>query len=158
MNEAEIEQNIIPWKNEASEQAMFAASRVEAGAIDTIQSATEEMTRGAAEERQFMTKAAGQSEEANRGWARDAAEKTQTMLASMANAQGGFQDLQTCMSGLVEGVVRTNLRLAQEMFLVRSPHAFVELQRRFLHEYFDAFQEGTAALIRATSQSRNAAA
>ena len=69
------------------------------------------------------------------------------------HAQGGLLDLQACMTGLLQGVIHTNLRLAQEIFLAQSPRAFAELQQRFLHEYFDAFEQGAAALMHVTTQS-----
>ena len=57
MSEAEIGQNIVPWKNEASEQAILAGSRVEEAALD---SDADGMKRGVEEEREFMNKAADQ--------------------------------------------------------------------------------------------------
>ena len=66
MSEAENKQNVIPWKNEASEQAMLAAARVEEAGVDSIQSATAGIENGSDEQRQFMTKAADRFEEASR--------------------------------------------------------------------------------------------
>jgi hypothetical protein len=60
----------------------------------------------------------------------------------------GLHDAEGFMGDLVQGVIRTNLRLAQEMFQVRSPQAFIELQMRFMQEYFEAFQQGAAAMMR----------
>jgi hypothetical protein len=152
MSEAKtsIGQNIVPWKSEASEQAMLAVSRAEEAA-DSIRSATEWMTQGAEGQREFVRNAAEQFGDASRSFADGNAEKMHTLLTFASSVEGGFQDLQECLAGLVEGVVRTNLRLAQEMFLVESPRAFAELQQRFMREYFDAFEQGAAALIRATS-------
>jgi hypothetical protein len=76
------------------------------------------------------------------------------MMTFAGMAQGGAQDLQGFLNGLVEGVIRTNLRLAQEIFLVESPRAFVELQQRFVYDYLEAFQQGVSALIRATERTR----
>lgn len=158
MSEAEtsIGQNTVPRKNEASEQAMLAVSRVEEAAVDSMQSATDAMTRGAEEQREFAHDAAEKFGEAGRTLAQSSAEKMHTLLTFAGSA--GLQDMQACMTSLVEGVVRTNLRLAQEMFLVESPRAFLELQQRFMREYFDAFQQGAAALIRATTSSGKEAA
>jgi hypothetical protein len=120
-------QNIVPWKNEASETAL----------------------RDAAEEqRRFMSKAAEFFKEANRGLGHGAVEETQMTLTFMAG-QGDLRDLQACMSKLIESVIRTNLRQAQELFLVDSPSAFIELHQRFMREYFQTIQQGIEALIRA---------
>ena len=81
------------------------------------------------------------------------------MTSPFVHTQGGLADLQASMSGLLEGVIRTNLRLAQEIFMAQTPRAFAELQQRFLLEYFNAFQQGAAALMRVTTQTadRNSA-
>jgi hypothetical protein len=80
----------------------------------------------------------------------NSAEKMRTLVTFAGMAQGGAQDLQGCLNGLVAGEMRTNLRLAQEIFLVESPRAFAELQQRFMHDYFAAVHQGISALIRAT--------
>lgn len=144
MSEDKIGQNIIPWKNEASEEAMLAVARV---GEDAIHSASAGMKEAGNEQREFVHDAAGRFEEAGRALAQSAGEKMHTMI--MFPGSEGLQDMQASMTGLIEGVVRTNLRLAQEIFMVQSPRAFLELQQRFMQEYFQAFQQGTEALIRA---------
>jgi hypothetical protein len=154
MNEAEtmtVGRNIIDWKHEASQQAISAASQAADVATSTAQSAEAAMTRGADQQREFVRESARSFGEARRDLGQGSAEKMHTLLSFASMTQGGLLDLQDCLTGLLEGVVRTNLRLAQEIFLVESPRAFAELQQRFLREYFDAFQEGAAALIHATS-------
>jgi hypothetical protein len=73
------------------------------------------------------------------------------MLLAAPPVHGESPDLQTYLTGLVEGVVRTNLRLAEELFLVDSPQAFAHLQQRFVCEYLTTFQRGIAALMHATN-------
>jgi len=73
------------------------------------------------------------------------------LLAFACTPSEGVHDLQARLSGLVDGVVQTNLRMAQELFLAKSPRDYAELQQRFLIEYLDAFQQGVAALLRVTS-------
>jgi hypothetical protein len=140
------------WKKEASTQAIQAVSQVEEITEKSTRSASETMTHTAEEQREVMNKAAEQFGNAGRGFAQGSAEKLHTLMTFAGMAQGGAQDLQGCLHGLVEGVMRTNLRLAQEIFLVESPRAFVELQQRFVRDYFDAFQQGVSALIRATER------
>ena len=53
------------------------------------------------------------------------------------------------MTGLVEGVVQTNLRAAQELFRMANPAPFVELQQRFAREYTDMLMQNSATLVRA---------
>ena len=52
-----------------------------------------------------------------------------------------------------EPVIRTNLRIAQEIFLVESPRAMVELQQRFTRDYFEAYHRGISALIRVANEA-----
>jgi hypothetical protein len=149
----ETETNITAWQREAAPQAV---SQIESAATDTMRSASEAMTRNADGQRETMDKAAEQFGDASRGLAQDSAEKMHVlmMMTFAGMAQGGAQDLQGFLNGLVEGVIRTNLRLAQEIFLVESPRAFVELQQRFVYDYLEAFQQGVSALIRATERTR----
>ena len=64
-------------------------------------------------------------------------------------AEGGLRDLQQGVTGLVEGVVQTNLRAAQELFRLANPAPFVELQQRFAREYTDTVLRNSATLVRA---------
>jgi hypothetical protein len=74
----------------------------------------------------------------------------ESRLMAMPNAaEGGLRDLQQNMAGLVEGVVRTNLRMAQELFRQNDPASVAELQQRFLREYTEALLQGSAALAQA---------
>ena len=75
------------------------------------------------------------------------------LMALPSAANGGLHDLQQSMTGLIEGVVRTNLRATQELFRLANPAAFVELQQRFMREYMDALMQGTATLVRATRRT-----
>jgi hypothetical protein len=115
------------------------------------------MAQGLEKRREFVRDAAGQFGEASRGFVEDSAAKPDSLLRFAGCAHGGPENLQGFLAGLVEGVVRTNLRLAQELLLVESPGAFIELQQRFMREYFDAFQHGADALIRITNRFRNEA-
>jgi hypothetical protein len=107
-------------------------------------------------QRQLVQTASKQFEEMTRKLAQAAQGTTEDMRAFIAlptAAKGGLQDLQQSMTGLIEGVVRTNLRATQELFQLASPSAFVELQQRFVHEYLDVLMQGTATLVRATRRT-----
>jgi hypothetical protein len=64
-------------------------------------------------------------------------------------AEGGLHDMRQGMAGLIEGVVQTNLRVAQELLRLSNPVAVVELQQRFAQEYVSTVMQGTATLVRA---------
>jgi hypothetical protein len=64
-------------------------------------------------------------------------------------AEGGLRDLQQGMTGLFEGVVQTNLRVAQELFRLANPAPIVELQQRFVREYTDTLVQNSATVVRA---------
>lgn len=80
-------------------------------------------------------------------------EDVRSLIAFPGTARGGLQDWQQGVNGLIEGVVRTNLRATQELFRLANPAAFVELQHRFVREYLDAFIENSAILVRAVRRT-----
>ncbi len=81
------------------------------------------------------------------------AEDVRTLMALPIVAGRGLQDLHDGLTGLIEGVVQTNLRVTQELFRLRDPAAFLELQQRFMREYMNALMEGSAAFMRAMQQT-----
>ena len=104
--------------------------------------ASEMVRRGgqdvAESQRQFVQDAAERFEEVSRKVAQavqGTTEDVRTLMALPNAAQGGLQDLQESVTGLVEGVVQTNLRATQELFRLANPSAVVELQQRFVREY-----------------------
>ncbi len=122
--------------------------------------AGETMRRGAADfaetQREFLQNAAERFQHVSQKIAETAqgnAEDLRALMTLPNAAQGGLQDVQRSVTGLVEGVVRTNLRAAQELFQLANPGVFVELQQRFAREYFDAVMQGTATLVRATRRT-----
>ena len=72
-------------------------------------------------------------------------------------AEGGLRDLQQGVTGLVEGVVQTNLRAAQELFRLANPAPVVELQQRFAREYTDTLLQNSATLVRAVRRTADEA-
>src|SRR4029453_11369237 len=103
-------------------------------------------------QRQIVQDAAERFEEVSRKVAEAARGTSENMrrLMTLPNAaEGGLRDIQQGMVGLFEGVVQTNLRVAQELFRLASPAPFVELQQRFAREYTDTLLRNSATLVRA---------
>src|SRR5215211_2939769 len=103
-------------------------------------------------QRQIAQDAAERFEEVSRKVAEAAKGTTENVRQLMAlpnAAEGGLRDLQQGVTGLVEGVVQTNLRAAQELFRLANPAPLVELQQRFAREYTDTMLRNGATLIRA---------
>jgi len=107
-------------------------------------------------QREIVQQAAGRFEEVSHKVAEATQRNSEDLRALMSlpnAAQGGLQDLQQSVAGLVEGVVRTNLRATQELFQLANPAVYVELQQRFAREFLDKWMQGTATLVRATRRT-----
>ena len=103
-------------------------------------------------QRQIAQDAAQRFEEVSRKVAeatKGTTENVRQLMALPNAAEGGLRDLQQGVTGLVEGVVRTNLRAAQELFRLANPAPLVELQQRFVREYTDTLLQNSATLARA---------
>jgi hypothetical protein len=130
-----------------------AAQRAGAAASETVQRSAEAVVDS---QRVFVQQAAERFQDVSQKIAEAVQGTTEDVRALMVipnSAQGGLRDLQQSVVGLVEGVVRTNLRATQELFQLANPGAFVELQQRFAREYLDALMQGTATLVRATRRT-----
>src|SRR5918997_1163227 len=111
-------------------------------------------------QRQIVQDAAQRFEEVSRkvaDAARGTTENVRQLMALPNAAEGGLRDLQQGVTGLVEGVVRTNLRAAQELFRLANPAPVVELQQRFAREYTDALLQNSATLVRAVRRTADEA-
>jgi hypothetical protein len=107
-------------------------------------------------QREFLQKTAQQFEAASRKLADAAPGNVENLRALMTlpnTAQGGLQELQQSVAGLVQGVVQTNLRAAQELFQLANPAALVEVQQRFVRDYLEALLQGTANVVRASRRT-----
>ena len=82
-----------------------------------------------------------------------AAGMRQLMAAAPGSGTGGAQDAQRATSRLFEGVMATNKRFADALLDRAEPGPAVELQRRFVGEYFDALAQGGTLLLRATEEA-----
>ncbi len=107
-----------------------------------------------------MQDAAQRAEEVSRKVAEAAQGTTENVRQLMAlpnAAEGGLRDLQQGVAGLFEGVVQTNLRVAQELFRLTNLAPMVELQQRFAREYTDALLQNSAVLVRAVRRTADEA-
>src|SRR5215212_4470313 len=103
-------------------------------------------------QRRIVQDAAERFEEVSRKVAeatRGTSENMRRLMTLPNAAEGDLRDIQRSMTGLFEGVVQTNLRVAQELFRLANPAPFVELQQRFVREYTDALLRNGATLVRA---------
>ena len=80
-------------------------------------------------------------------------EDVRSFMVLPSAARGGLQDLQQGVTGLIEGVVQTNLRATQELFRLANPGAYVELQHRFVRQYLDTLIENSVTLVRAARRT-----
>ena len=143
--------------NGSARGAAGASARKGAGAVRPAADAAGEAPRRntkamAASRLRMAEEAALKFEDARRkvAGATEGASGAEGRLLAVPNAaEGGLRDLQQSMAGLVEGVVRTNLRMAQELFRRDDPASVAALQQRFMREYVDALLQGSAALAHA---------
>ena len=79
----------------------------------------------------------------------DVTQNVRTLMTLPNAARDSLQELQQSVTGLIEGIAQTNLRLAQELVHLANPSPLVELQQRFLREYLDTALHGSANIVRA---------
>ena len=151
-----------------AQAAADAAVRSSAEAVQQGGHATADALRRAGDTASETARRGGQAvAESQRRIAQDAAERFEEVSRKVAEAtqgttenvrrlmalpnaaEGGLRDIQQGMVGLVEGVVQTNLRVAQELFRLANPAPIVELQQRFVREYTDTLVQNGATLARA---------
>src|SRR5829696_6287591 len=124
------------------------------------EAASETARRGgqavAESQRRIVQDAADRFEEVSRKIAeatQGTTENVRRFFALPNAAEGGLRDIQQGVVGLVEGVVQTNLRVAQELFRLSNPAPVVELQQRFAREYTDTLLRNSAILARAVRRT-----
>jgi hypothetical protein len=136
-----------------AEAGADAARRFGDAANDTARRGTQAVVES---QRQIVQDAAERFEEVSRkvaDAARGTTENVRRLMVLPNAAEGGLRDLQQGVTGLVEGVVQTNLRAAQELFRLANPAPFVELQQRFAREYTDALLRNSTTLVRAVRRT-----
>ena len=125
---------------------------VQAGS-DGIRQGTQHLAES---QQQIVQNAAEQFEQLSRKVAQavqGTSEDVRSFMVLPGAARGGLQDLQQGVTGLIEGVVQTNLRATQELFRLANPGAYVELQHRFMRQYLDALIENSVTLVRAVRRT-----
>src|SRR5215217_6440755 len=147
---AEVNADVARRGSEAGSEAMRRAGDM---ASDTARRNTQAVVES---QRQIAQDAAQRFEEVSRKVAeatKGTTENVRQLMALPNAAQGGLRDLQQGVTGLVEGVVQTNLRAAQELFRLANPAPIVELQQRFAREYTDTLLRNSAVLVRAVRRT-----
>jgi hypothetical protein len=107
-------------------------------------------------QQQIIQNAAEQFEQLSRKVAQSfqgSSDDLRSLMVLPSAARGGLQDLQQGMTGLIEGIVQTNLQATQELFRLTNPGAYVELQHRFMRQYLDALIENSVNLVRAVRRT-----
>jgi hypothetical protein len=107
-------------------------------------------------QQQIVQNAAEQFEQLSRKVAQSfqgSSDDLRSLMVLPSAARGGLQDLQQGMTGLIEGIVQTNLQATQELFRLTNPGAYVELQHRFMRQYLDALIENSVNLVRAVRRT-----
>src|SRR5215204_3025677 len=147
---AEAGADVARRGTEAGAEAMRRAGDA---ANETVRRGTQAVAEA---QRQIAQDAAERFEEVSRKVAeaaRGTTENVRQLMALPNAAEGGLRDLQQGVAGLVEGVVQTNLRAAQELFRLANPAPLVELQQRFAREYTDTLLRNGATLVRAVRRT-----
>lgn len=80
-------------------------------------------------------------------------EETRTFTRLPTANHKPLENAQQSMAALIENVVQTNLRAAQEMLDVTTPSGLVELQQRFVRDYMEALINGTFTLVQAIQET-----
>jgi len=127
---------------------------------DAVRQGAETVHRGTQElaesQRQIVQNAAQQLEALSRKVAeaiKGTQEDVRSLMTLPGAAQGGLQDWQQGVTGLIEGVARTNLQATQELLRLANPGALVELQQRFVRQYLDTVIENSVTLVRAVRRT-----
>ena len=136
---------------EAAADTARQAVRGTDAAADTVGKAALDVSAGQARSVQGATEEAGRD---LAGMAEQAAAGMRSLVAGPPNANpANLQEAQQAVSRLVQAVMETNMRFADEMLRRTAPSAVVELQRRFVREYFEALARGGTMLLQAARQA-----
>ena len=136
--------------SEAMQRGGEAMAHMARGGTRTLAEGGRDMAEGAAHE---MEETVERTAEAIRRMAHDISR----LMMMPRTAGGGLQDMQNAMGQLMNGVMRTNLRMTQEMFRRANPGAVVEIQGSFMRDYLETLVEGGATMLRATRRTADEA-
>jgi CBS domain-containing protein len=136
----------------------------------TADAGAESMRHLSAAAGEAMQRGAQAAAEGQRNIVRRAAEQWEEMGTRMAMAlqesardvrallmpgfgDGSMEEVRESVTGLVEGVLRTNMRMVEELFRRTSPANVIDLQRRFGAEYLDTMLQSSAIMLRAARRA-----
>ncbi len=109
----------------------------------------------AEEQRRFVESTTEQLERTARAMARAVQERAQDMRTMMVLPRlsgEGIGDMQQGLERLVQGVIQTNLRSAEQLFRMADTGPFVAAQQQFVRDYLGTLFEGTTILVRSVRQ------
>jgi CBS domain-containing protein len=133
-----------------------AGEAAERGGEALGETARQGMQAAAQGQNRFVQGAAQEVEKTGRslaGMVEEAAAGMRSLMGAQGFNASGFQEAQQALSQLVQGVMQTNMRFADELLRRTGPSTVVDLQRQFMREYFDALAQGGTLLLRAARQA-----
>jgi len=145
---------------EATADAMRRGGNASADAMRHLGEAAADSTRRntnvlADEQRRFVESTTEQLERTARVMAQAVQERAQDMRTMMVLPRisgEGLGDMQQGFERLVQGVIQTNLRSAEQLFRLADTGRYVAAQQQFLREYLSTLFEGTTILVRSVRQ------
>ena len=145
---------------QATADAMRRGGNASADAMRHLGEATADSARRntnvlAEEQRRFVEATTEQLERTARVMAQAVQERAQdvrTMMVLPRISGAGLGDMQQGFERLVQGVIQTNLRSAEQLFRLADTGRYVAAQQQFLREYLNTLFEGTTILIRSVRQ------
>jgi hypothetical protein len=168
----QAETHVVDDATHRTTNAMLQRGRAAAEVtLQGTQAGTETMRRASEAATETVRRTTQVVAEGQRQIAQDAAQTFQAMSRKMAQAaqstsedirqlstlphaaEGGMHDVRQGITGLIEGVMQTNLRATQELIRLTNPSAMVELQQRYVRNYMDAVMQGTVTLVRAVRRT-----
>jgi CBS domain-containing protein len=142
---------------EAAAEAMRRAGEAAERGGEAFGESTRRGLQSAAEgQLRFVQGAAEEVDKTGRSLAsmvEEAAAGMRSLMGGPGFNPGNFQEAQQALTTLVQSVMQTNLRFADELLRRTGPSTVVDLQRQFLREYFDALAQGGTLLLRAARQA-----
>jgi hypothetical protein len=131
----------------AAHTVVEAAQQATIPGAETVQQAGAEVFRKAADT--ASRGPAAVAEEAQRTaqsfWA--ASQDMWRMLPGQAAMPGNMAEMPQAFAGLFGDMVRTNLRIGQELFRLANPMAMIEMQQKLVRSYLDAVAASQSMLL-----------
>src|SRR3954447_7728468 len=87
------------------------------------------------------------------GAVQESASDLRSFVVVRQGTSESLRDLQEGFSGLVSGIIQSNVRMTQELLRIVNPDAVFNLQQRFVRDYMNALLQGSSAFIRLARRS-----